>query len=691
LTSHSLRAAVVGVAVLGAAGVAAPAVASSPHGTGELFSAIPDSLRTTTDVRIGAFHRGAMSVEVVLAPSHEAQLQGLLESVYSPHSRSYEHWLKKGQFDSRFAPSRTEVSAMAGYLEASGLVLEHSSSPFLVRAVGSSAKVSAAFRTSLRVYRDTKGTTYFSNASALHLPTSLVGGVLGVVGLSDTVRAHAMVQGAVTHSSPAPAPSTKNSRSTPSCQTGYPTRRELFKYVNANDVNNGTGVYPYGVYGYGGGPGCNGMTPRQVNSIYDAPNVGPRGKGAGVDLAVFELSAYTRSDISVWAHTFYGPHYTPPIVNINVDGGPLTHACPTGDTCYPGYSGDEEVTADIEMQLTISPDASHILVYNAPVDTTGQTFLDEFTAIASQDIADVVSSSWNFGCERDVGAAYAQAENVVFEQMALQGQGMFQASGNDGPFDCIGDGTGNAVNVSDPASQPWVTGVGGTSFEQFNPDANPHPAYPAGVETVWNTDHLCNESANEGGVPGGATGYPLSGYTWCSLEGASGGGSSQFWGRPFYQHGPGVNNPYTTYGNGTTQCSLAADGTPCREVPDISADAESYTGYADYCTGTDPTSTCAFYEGYESPPGWLEGGGTSLPTPLWSGIFADRDSFFGHRTGNANPLLYLLFNIAPKLYFHDITGIGQSTNNNGLYPTTPGYDEATGIGTPVMSALITGR
>jgi aspartate/methionine/tyrosine aminotransferase len=29
-------------------------------------------------------------------------------------------------------------------------------------------------------------------------------------------------------------------------------------------------------------------------------------------------------------------------------------------------------------------------------------------------------------------------------------------------------------------------------------------------------------------------------------------------------------------------------------------------------------------------------------------------------------------------------------NKNGLYPTTPGYDLATGIGTPKMGALITG-
>jgi hypothetical protein len=32
-----------------------------------------------------------------------------------------------------------------------------------------------------------------------------------------------------------------------------------------------------------------------------------------------------------------------------------------------------------------------------------------------------------------------------------------------------------------------------------------------------------------------------------------------------------------------------------------------------------------------------------------------------------------------------------AATNNGIFPTTPGYDMATGIGTPKMAALITGR
>ncbi|MGA8439874.1 MAG: hypothetical protein WB762_05890 [Candidatus Sulfotelmatobacter sp.] len=264
--------------------------------------------------------------------------------------------------------------------------------------------------------------------------------------------------------------------------------------------------------------------------------------------------------------------------------------------------------------------------------------------------------------------------------MALQGQSMFGAAGDTGAFACIrSDGT-TIVNVLDPPTQPWVTSVGGTSFESFNPDANPNPSYPTGVETVWNVDSLCNTSADEGNFPG---------LFWCAETGAGGGGNSQFWGRPFYQFGPGINNPFTTFGNGTTQCALAPLGTPCLEVPDVSANADEYTPYAEYCTGnaSTPFSVCATIEG--NPAGWFGIGGTSLSSPLWSAVIADHDGLWHGRIGNANPLLYLLYNLDAHGYFNDISGVGQTTNNNGLFPTTRGYDLATGIGTPKMGALIT--
>ena len=267
---------------------------------------------------------------------------------------------------------------------------------------------------------------------------------------------------------------------------------------------------------------------------------------------------------------------------------------------------------------------------------------------------------------------------------------MFSSAGDTGAFECIrSDGT-TIVNGLDPASQPWVTSVGGTSLESDNPGTNPYPSYPAnGTETVWNVDNLCSDQA------AAADNDNQGGYFWCAETGAGGGGSSQFWGRPFYQKGPGVNNPYTTHANGSTDCSLASTGTPCREVPDISADADPYTGYAEYCTGSasTPESYCATFSGSEPVPGWFQIGGTSLSSPLWGALIADRDAYTGHRTGNLNPLVYSWLSTNPSKYFHDITGLGrlqQAATNNGLFPTTPGYDEATGAGSPRFAAIITG-
>jgi kumamolisin len=440
--------------------------------------------------------------------------------------------------------------------------------------------------------------------------------------------------------------------------------------------------------GYGAGPGCSGLTPSQENSLYGAPNLGPRAKGKGVDIAVFELSAYQHSDIAHWAHQFYGPNYNPPLVDVNIDGGPLNVQCPAGDQCPPqfeGYSGDIEVDADIETQLAIAPDVDHLIVYNAPNDFTGQTGLDEYTAIAKANVADSISSSWGV-CENDITSGYAQAENVIFRQMAAQGQSLFSASGDTGAFDCIrSDGT-TSVKVNDPTAQPWVTGVGGTSFENFNPGTNPNPRYPRVGEAVWNPYNLCSNA------PASAANDNHDGFSWCALTGAAGGGSSQYWGMPLYQKGRGIINSGTTYGNGTTQCSLAKTGTPCREVPDISANADEFTPYAEYCTGNDstPFSVCAQFSGSQPVPGWFGIGGTSLSSPLVSAIIADRDSLHGNRAGNINPTLYREYQIAPSLFFHDVTGAGHIAKNNGLYPAVRGFDLATGIGTIKMAPFIIG-
>jgi kumamolisin len=543
-------------------------------------------------------------------------MNGELAAMYDPSSPDYHHWLAPGAFAARFGPSASARASVERFLRQDGLQVVASSSPFLVRAVGSAAAAAGAFSTTIQSFRAANGETFFSDAAPVRVPAALAGVVAGVIGLDDTGS-------------------------------------ELPLDIPTSSVKTA-------VAHYGAGPDGSGLTPSQLDGIYGAGpavSAGARGQGKGVTMAVFELSGYTPSDIATFARQFFGPRFRPPpLVNIDVDGGPLTPLCPPGDVCHHknDYGGDIEVEADLETQIGIAPRARKILVYNAPNDKTGQTGVDEYMKIASDDLADSVSTSWG-ECELDIGAAVAAAENVAFTQMAMQGQSITAAAGDDGAYDCLEDGTSNAhaLAVDDPASQPLVTAVGGTSFERFDPGSNLQPTYPTGSETVWNNLDACN------GTP--------QGLEACARTGAGGGGVSVFWARPSFQKGPGVE-PLKN-----------------REVPDVSADADEYTPYAEYCTGPPASNSACARRG----SGWFSVGGTSLSSPLWAAVIGDAIGYNGTRFGTATRRLYPLFQSAYSTYFHDITGKGQPENNNGHYPVTVNYDLATGIGTPVIGAIVT--
>jgi len=660
-----------GLAITAFTGALASAgAATAAPAAGQGFVALAGSVSPTTDIITGSYTNSKMQVEVAIAPRDSAGLNAEISALYDKNSSQYHKWLTTGQFDARYAPTPATQQAVAKYLGDSGLKIVPSGSPYLIRATGSSAKVSDTFHTSLNMFKDPQGTKYFANSTPVYLPASIAGLATGVVGLSNTVR-DSTGKFRFNNTLRPHAHAT----SATSCETGYPTAQQLFDNI--------VGGQPLAL-GYGAGPGCSGLTPSQTDSLYGTPKRGPSSKGAGVNMAVFELSAYQHSDINTWAHQFYGARYTPPLVDVNVDGGPLAPICPSGDQCPPnfeGYSGDIEVDADIENQLAVAPDVKALTVYNAPNDFTGQTELDEWNAIAKANAADVVSSSWAV-CEQDITATYAQAENTIFQKMATQGQSVFGAAGDTGAFGCIrSDGTTGAA-VIDPPSQPLVTDVGGTSFENFNPGTKPNPSYPRQGEAAWNVDQLCSNAGpsaandNEGG------------FFWCAATGAGGGGNSIYWGMPSYQKGKGVINAGTS-----TNCQLAKPNSPCREVPDISADADEFTPYSEFCTGNanTPFSVCGTFSQNQPVPGWFGIGGTSLSSPLVSAMVADRDSFQHHRTGNFNNVIYRLYQFDPSFYFHDITGNGHIAKNNGLFPAVPGFDLATGVGSPKASAIIITR
>jgi kumamolisin len=141
--------------------------------------------------------------------------------------------------------------------------------------------------------------------------------------------------------------------------------------------------------------------------------------------------------------------------------------------------------------------------------------------------------------------------------------------------------------------------------------------------------------------------------TWSEplLSQGTGGGVSTVFSRPSWQTGVGTGGQADA-GNG-------------RQVPDVSADADPTTG------------NLIIEDGKEHV-----GGGTSLAAPIWAGFTAIMDQYLKANhdppVGFFNPILYHLANSpVPYRPFHDVT-----VGGNDFFAATPGYDMATGLGSP---------
>src|SRR5579859_3295883 len=186
-----------GAAVLGLATIAltgafaasgAQASTAAPATASPALVALSGSLPATSDAQTGAYTASKMTVEVALAPRDEAGLNAELRAVYTKGSPRYGKFLRAGQFDARYAPTTATRNSVEAYLRGAGLAVSPGSSPFVIDATGSSAKITAAFHTTLRNYVDPHHIRYFSNSTSVRLPASVVSGVEGVLGLSNTVR-----------------------------------------------------------------------------------------------------------------------------------------------------------------------------------------------------------------------------------------------------------------------------------------------------------------------------------------------------------------------------------------------------------------------------------------------------------------------------------------------------------------------
>src|SRR3954462_12207697 len=106
-----------------------------------------------------------MLVTLVLAPRGGGAMDQLATSLMVPTSQNYHRWLATGEFNARFAPTRSVRGDVRTFLARAGLRAARSPSPFLVRGVGTTAQVERAFGTSIRDYRSVSGTEFYANVT----------------------------------------------------------------------------------------------------------------------------------------------------------------------------------------------------------------------------------------------------------------------------------------------------------------------------------------------------------------------------------------------------------------------------------------------------------------------------------------------------------------------------------------------
>lgn len=513
------------------------------------------------------------SVQFVLALplKDSAGLQQKLSVLYDPKSASFRHFLTAAEFDAKYAPSDAEYSALRAFARGSGLnVVREPPGHTLLDVSGDVASIRRLFGVQMNWRQTSEGALYLAGDREPVSPSGLA-----------AMGGHA----AMLNQKP-PRPLIKRAAVTPTPNAGTgPT----------GPISGDTPSY----------------VPSDIKTAYNLNSI----QNGGTPVALFELSTANYADAQVYAAA-YGlnnpiPTSSESVWLKNVDGG-------TTDT-----SGALEVMLDVDMVMAVSNPTS-MYIYSAPLSG----WLDEYKQIAEDNLVGQVSSSWTNGCEAEVGASTMAQENAVFEQMAAQGMAVFIAAGDQGSYpgsnggyDCSGSG----AQVTDPASQPYVTSAGGTSLA-----TSTSQAYVS--ETVWNDL---------------STGY-----------GATGGGVSANWTIPWYQEGLTASD---------TEFS-----TTMRNIPDMSLNADPYTGYYIYNSNSG---------------GWIPNvGGTSAVAPQLASFWSIVSKSLGSRAGFANPAIYTIGKNSTVYAsaFHDVTvgNNGCSPNGNQAcdYDAFTGYDNATGWG-----------
>jgi subtilase family serine protease len=626
--------------ILGAFGVAATLTLGAQSQRATLTGSMPP-WATSSQFKTHADSGSYVGFRLYLGWQNASDAEARARAVSDPRSSAYRQFLTPAQFRQAYAPSQSSLNAVRSWLQSQGFsIVDVPSNNHYVSAEGTVAQAEAAFGTTLNMY-SINGLTLRAPAAPLSVPASLGGAVVAVIGLDQS--------DAFLHTDRADAPPAAAFVNAPPCSI-YWAQKSTSNLPQAYQST----TFPDVPCGY---------TPAQLQGAYGVAGlIGSGLDGSGQTVAI--LDAYASPTIVDDVNTYSALHDLP-----QLKPGQFQQVVAPGTFRHPeaglkqdpqGWYGEE--TLDVEAVHSMAPGANIIFV-GAPNDRRD---LDAaLNHVIDRGLAQIVTNSWGYPSEL-IQPGFVKPMNDSLIQAALEGIGVYFSSGDDGDeIASIG-----FRSVDWPPASPWVTAVGGTTLA-----VGPTNNYL--FETGWGTKKSILSGNHWSPNPPGDFIY------------ASGGGTSRLFLQPFYQVGI-VPSSISGFFGGSG-----------RAVPDVAMVGDPNSGMLEGQTQTFPDGTIQYSE--------YRIGGTSLSSPLFAGLMALADQAAGHPHGFANPALYAL---AASGAFRDIVSPAatvavvrvdfnnsvdasgglttslRTANQTGTLHTIAGYDDVTGLGTPIGSALI---
>ena len=338
-----------------------------------------------------------LNLSLGLPLRNRAALTNLLQQLYDPAGTNYHHFLTPDEFAQNFGPTEADYEAVVRYAQSHGLtVTGRHSNRVVVGVQGAVTDIERAFHVRLNEYQHpTEARTFRAPDADPSLDLAVP--VLTVSGLDNFVLPH-------------------------------PCLRPLTSSQTKPDL---TGSGPNGAY-----------LGNDFRAAY-VPGAAQMGTGQTVGLLEFE-SGFFQNDITAYETLANLPNV--PVTAVLLDG-------------WNGGAGigNDEVSLDIEMAISLAPGLKGVLVYE------GETTDGILNRMATDNQARQIGASWTYSIDA--------TSDQIFLQFAAQGQTFFNASGDSDAY---------SGATPPPTDDPNITIVGGTTLTTTGPGG------PWVSETVWN-------------------------------------------------------------------------------------------------------------------------------------------------------------------------------------------------------------